>query len=105
MPYIDLSDVRCYFEQMGDGEPLLLIPGLGRTCRIWDYVAPQLAEHFTLIMPDNRGMGRSQPKRQPRHLQELAVDLIELMDALQLERAHVMGISLGSVIAQRLAVE
>jgi pimeloyl-ACP methyl ester carboxylesterase len=105
MPHIDLSDVRCYFEITGNGDPLLLIPGLGRTCRMWDTVVPELAESFTLIMPDNRGMGRSEPKRHAKTLADLAVDLIELLDALQLERAHVLGISLGGMIAQYLAVQ
>jgi pimeloyl-ACP methyl ester carboxylesterase len=105
MPYIDLSDTRCYFEQLGRGDPLLLIPGLGRTCRLWDAVAEPLAEHFSLIMPDNRGVGRSRGKRTARHLRELAIDLIELLDALAVERAHVLGISFGGVIAQWLAVE
>jgi pimeloyl-ACP methyl ester carboxylesterase len=105
MPLIDLSDVRCYFEQIGSGDPLLLIPGLGRTCRMWDSIVPELAESFTLIMPDNRGMGRSETKRPPGTLADLAVDLVELLDALQLERTHVLGISLGGMIAQYLAVE
>src|SRR5688572_26745050 len=105
MPHIDLSDVRCYFEQAGSGPPLLLIPGLGRTCQMWEQVAPELAESFSLIMPDNRGMGRSVSRRAPRVLADLAVDMIELLDALQLDRAHVMGISLGGMIAQWLAVE
>ena len=56
-------------------------------------------------MPDNRGIGRSISKRAPRTLADLAVDLIELLDALQLDRAHVLGISLGGMIAQRLAVD
>jgi pimeloyl-ACP methyl ester carboxylesterase len=105
MPYIDLSDTRCYFEQMGHGDPLLLIPGLGRTCRLWDAIAEQLGQNFSLIMPDNRGVGRSQSKKHPRHLRELAIDLIELLDALGVERTHVLGISFGGVVAQWLAVE
>jgi pimeloyl-ACP methyl ester carboxylesterase len=105
MPFIDLSDVRCYFEQAGSGPPLLLIPGLGRTCRMWDNVVAELAESFSLIMPDNRGMGRSVAKRAPHSLADLSVDLVELLDALQLDRAHVLGISLGGMIAQWLAVE
>jgi len=105
MPYIDLSDVRCYFEQVGQGDPLLLIPGLGRTCRLWDGVAETLGEHFSLIMPDNRGLGRSIAKRTPRNLRDLAVDLVELLDGLGVERAHVLGISFGGVVAQWLAID
>jgi 3-oxoadipate enol-lactonase len=105
MPWAELADVRMYYELLGSGEPALLIPGLGATCRMWDPVAPELAEHFSLIMPDNRNVGKSVGKRKPRTLGDLAADIIDLLDYLQLERVHVIGISLGGVIAQRLAIE
>src|SRR5205814_9436960 len=99
------GEVRCQVARAGSGPPLLLIPGVGRTCQMWEQVVPELAESFSLIMPDSRGMGRSVSKRAPRSLADLAVDLVELLDALQLDRAHVLGISLGGMIAQWLAVE
>ena len=105
MPWAKLSDVRCYYEVMGDGDPLLLVPGLGTTCRLWDAVVPELAEHFSLVLADNRNVGRSVGRRRPNSTADLACDLVELLDELQLERAHVMGISLGGIIAQRLAVD
>ena len=105
MPWAELSDVRLYYELLGDGEPLLLIPGLGSTCRLWDPIAPELARRFSLILPDNRDVGRSVGRRQPNSLSDFAADLIELLDELQVERANVVGISLGGVIAQQLAVE
>ena len=105
MPWANLTDVRLYYELLGGGEPLLLIPGLGATCRMWDRVAPDLAEHFSLILPDNRDVGKSIGKRKPHTLSDFSADLIELLDRLQIERAHVIGISLGGVIAQRLAIE
>ena len=66
MAWAELTDVRCYYEVLGQGDPLLLVPGLGVTCRTWDPVLPELARHFTLIMIDNRGLGLSQLKRPPR---------------------------------------
>ena len=105
MPSVSIKGAQIHYGVTGAGEPLLLIPGLGRTCQMWEQVAPELAESFSLIMPDNRGMGRSVGRRAPRVLADLAVDLIELLDALQLDRAHVLGISLGGMIAQWLAVE
>ena len=105
MAWADLSDVRCYYEILGQGAPLLLIPGLGMTCRSWDEVLPELARHFTLILPDNRGIGLSAAKRQPRSLADFSADLLELLDHLQLDRARVMGLSLGGIIAQRLAID
>jgi len=105
MAYAELSDVRCYFELLGEGEPLLLIPGLATTCRLWDSIAPELSQHFTCILLDNRGVGRSIAKRPPTSLADYVCDLIELMDHLQLQRAHVLGVSLGGVIAQHLAID
>jgi pimeloyl-ACP methyl ester carboxylesterase len=105
MPWADLTDVRLYYELTGEGDPLVMIPGLGSTCRLWDPIVPELSRLFTLVMPDNRDVGKSKGKRAPRSLSDMAADLIELFDLLQLDRPHVMGISLGGVIAQCVAVE
>src|SRR2546423_1153779 len=77
MAWAELSDVRCYYELVGEGEPVLLIPGLGTTCRLWDPVAPELATSFSLILADNRNVGRSAGRRRPRSLSDLAADLVE----------------------------
>jgi len=105
MAVADLSDCRCYYELVGDGEPLILIPGLANTCRMWDPVIPDLAQFFSLILIDNRGIGQSVARKAPRSLADLASDIVELFDHLQIDRAHVLGVSLGGVIAQRLAID
>lgn len=103
--FAELTDVRCYYNVRGSGEPLVLVPGLGGTCDFWDPVATDLACSFCLILPDNRGIGRSIPKRPPRTLEDFVIDLVELLDHLQLDRAHVLGLSLGGMIAHRLAAD
>jgi pimeloyl-ACP methyl ester carboxylesterase len=105
MAWTELTDCRCYYEILGQGDPLLLVPGLGVTCRTWDPVLPELARHFTLVMVDNRGLGKSSPKRPPRTTADYSTDLVELLDKLNLDRAHVMGLSLGGIISQRFAVD
>jgi pimeloyl-ACP methyl ester carboxylesterase len=105
MAWAELTDVRCYYELLGEGEPLLLIPGLGVTASVWDPIAGDLAQHFSLILVDNRGMGRSLARREPTTLNDFCSDLVELLDHLQVERAHVLGLSLGGVIAHRFAVD
>jgi len=105
MAYAELTDVRSYYELIGEGEPLLLIPGLGGTCRVWDAIAPELAAQFSLILVDNRGIGRSVARHKPRTLADYGADLVELLDELQLDRAHVLGLSLGGIIAQRFAAD
>jgi pimeloyl-ACP methyl ester carboxylesterase len=103
--YADLSDVRCYYELLGSGDPVMLVSGLGATHELWDCVANELSQSFSLVLHDNRGIGRSVHKRTPQALADFAVDIVELMDHLQLERAHVIGLSLGGIIAQQLAVD
>jgi pimeloyl-ACP methyl ester carboxylesterase len=105
MAWAELTDVRCYYEVLGEGEPLLLIPGLGVTAAVWDPIAGDLAQHFSLILVDNRGMGRSLARREPTTLSDFCSDLVELLDHLQVERTHVLGLSLGGVIAHRFAVD
>jgi 3-oxoadipate enol-lactonase len=101
--FAELTDVRCYYRVLGSGDPLVLIPGLGATSALWDSVATELARSFCVILADNRGVGQSIPKRPPRTLEDFSVDLVELMDHLQIVRAHVMGLSLGGMIAYQLA--
>ena len=105
MAWAELSDVRCYYELHGEGEPLLLVPGLGGNCRVWDPIAPLLADQFSLILFDNRGIGRSAARRKPRTLADYSADMAELLDVLRLDRAHVLGLSLGGIIAQRFAID
>ena len=105
MAWADLTDCRAYYELIGEGEPLLLIPGLGATCRLWDPIVPELAQHFTLIMLDNRGMGLSKAKKKPRNLADYSADYAELLDYLNVDQSHVLGLSLGGIAAQRLAVD
>jgi pimeloyl-ACP methyl ester carboxylesterase len=105
MPYAELSDVRCYYELLGSGDPLLLIPGLGGTCSSWDCAANELAAGATLIMPELRGVGKSEAKRPARNLRYLVADLVELIDHLGLDRTNVLGLSLGGIVAQEFAIE
>lgn len=105
MSQAQLTDVLCYYEEHGRGEPIVLIPGLGCSCRIWDPVVTPLSEQFCTLAVDMRGVGRSTPYRTPHRVRDYAADIIELLDHLQIERAHVAGISLGGIIAQRLAVD
>ena len=105
MPFADLTDVRCRYQIVGVGDPLLMIAGLGSTCETWGPVAEELARRFTLILVDNPGIGQSVAVRPPRDLADLSADYIELLDYLQLDKAHVLGLSLGGIIAQRLAID
>ena len=104
--FADLTDVRCCYELLGTGgDPLILIPGLGATASLFDPIAGELSGTFSVITFDNRGLGRSDALRPAQSLRDYAVDVVELLDHLQLERAHVLGLSFGGIVAQQLAID
>ncbi|MBI1370555.1 MAG: alpha/beta fold hydrolase [Planctomycetes bacterium] len=105
MPWAEVTDARLYYELTGEGEVVLLIPGLGSTCRLLDPIVYSLNDGFCLLGVDNRGVGQSIAHRPVHTLHDYSADLIELLDHLQIERAHIVGISLGGIIAQRFAVD
>ena len=93
-----------HYRLLGQGAPLLCIPGFGSSSRIFDRLAEQLQDRFQLVLPDNRGMGRSPRVTEPYGLEDLAADAIHLMDDLGHERFAVLGLSMGGFIAQLLVL-
>jgi pimeloyl-ACP methyl ester carboxylesterase len=98
------------YRVVGQGEPLLLVMGYAGCMDVWDPVLVSgLAEHFRVIMFDNRGMGYSgtggADSMQELSMKTMARDALGVMHALGLERAHVLGWSMGSLIAQEMALE
>ena len=98
------GDVEIFYEQAGEGEPVLLIMGLGMTATGWWRTVPVLAEHFTVLSFDNRGAGRSSRPPGPYTCAQMAGDAIAVLDAAGFDAAHVVGVSLGGMIAQELAL-
>jgi 3-oxoadipate enol-lactonase len=96
--------VELAYELLGDGPPLLLIQGLGYGGRGWGPVLDLLAEDFTVAAFDNRGFGASDVPPGPYSVRELAEDARAVLDAAGLDRAHVVGASLGGMVAQELAL-
>jgi 3-oxoadipate enol-lactonase len=94
-----------HYERAGSGEPLLLIQGMSGTHLSWGepFLAP-LREAFEVIAFDNRGIGLSAPIDGPFTIVEMAKDAAGLLDELGIESAHVVGISMGGMIAQDLAL-
>ncbi|HLJ13933.1 MAG TPA: alpha/beta fold hydrolase [Bryobacteraceae bacterium] len=96
---------RIYWEEHGAGEPLLLITGLGYTLQMWHRTLPAVSRHFRTIVFDNRGVGKSAAPPGPYTIVEMAADAATVLDAAQVERAHVYGVSMGGMIAQELALQ
>jgi pimeloyl-ACP methyl ester carboxylesterase len=88
----------------GSGPPLLMIQGLGYGRTGWGAAPMLLARRFRVVTPDNRGFGGSEITPGPYTTAQLAADALTLLDALEIDRAHVLGISLGGMIAQELVL-
>ena len=98
------SGARLHYRRVGGGEPLLLAMGTAATLGMWMPVEAPLAERFDLVAFDYRGLGDSERGDGPITTAGLADDACALLDALSIPRAHVLGWSLGSVVAQELAL-
>ncbi|MEE9240374.1 MAG: alpha/beta hydrolase, partial [bacterium] len=99
--------IEIYYEEEGSGEPLVLIGGFTATVEVWGRLRPLLAEKFRVIMPDNRGSGRTKViggdgDRAPGRF---AGDVFALLGGLGIGRAHILGGSMGGMIAQEFALE
>ena len=105
MPKVAVGELELSYERGGSGEPLLLIQGMSANSRAWgDPFRSRLEEAFEVIAFDNRGMGLSSPVSGSFTIADMAADTAGLFEALELESAHVLGISMGGMIAQELAL-
>jgi len=104
MSTVRVGDIELYYEEHGDGDPLLCVMGLAVDSTGWILQVPDFARHYRTIVYDNRGVGRSAKPRGPYTIAQMGDDAAGLLDALGVERAHVLGVSMGGMIAQELAL-
>jgi 3-oxoadipate enol-lactonase len=105
MPKVELAGTELHYERAGAGEPLLLIQGMSANHMAWGRPFSSLLEQsFEVISFDNRGIGLSGRVTEAFSIAEMAADTAALLDALEIESAHVLGISMGGMIAQELAL-
>jgi pimeloyl-ACP methyl ester carboxylesterase len=104
MPWTSSNGVRIYWEEEGSGHPLLMIMGLSFSLAMWGELRPFLAQNFRTILFDNRCVGSSDSPLPPFSLATMAQDAIAVMDAAGVSSAHVLGVSMGGMIAQELAL-
>jgi len=93
-----------YFEVRGEGEPVVLIMGIGYDATLWLHQVPALARHFQVVTFDNRDAGKSSRATSDYTIADMADDVAGLLDALEIERAHVVGLSMGALIGQEFAL-
>ena len=96
--------VHIAYEVLGDGEPLLFVHVLGYDRRGWGPLPALLAPDFAVLLFDNRGVGESDVPEGPYAVSQMAADAVAVLDDAGVERAHVLGVSLGGYIAQEIAL-
>lgn len=105
MPKVKVNNFNMYYEVHGDGFPLIMIGGLGGNIYWWDTILiDELSKNLKTVAIDNRGVGRSDDPDEDFLIKTMADDMVGLMNALEIERAHVLGISMGGSIAQEIVI-
>jgi pimeloyl-ACP methyl ester carboxylesterase len=100
MPTID----GLYYEDAGQGEPLLMVQGLGTDHLGWMLQVPEFSKHYRVITFDNRDVGQSKQADGPYEIADMARDALALADHLELDTYHLVGMSMGGAIAQEMAL-
>ena len=104
LPTVTANGVDLWVEQEGEGDDVLFISGLADEGACWVDQVSGLEDRYRITVFDNRGVGRSSTPDGPFEITDFAADTAALMDDLGLERAHVVGSSMGGAIAQELAL-
>ncbi len=105
MPYLTLDDIKLYYEIHGEGETLLFIHGLGASHQDWEYQLPFFKNNYRVILFDLRGHGKSDKPNAPYTIKQFANDISQLITTCAPRGAHIIGHSLGGMIAFQLAID
>jgi len=105
LPSVKVNDINMYYEIHGDGFPLVMIMGLSANIDWWNpEIIEQCSQNYKTVIFDNRGAGRTDKPEIDYSIKMFADDTKGLMDALNIDRAHVLGVSMGGMIAQELVL-
>ena len=105
MPFVENQGAKIYWDEEGSGEPLLLIMGLSYPSYMWHRTRPLLAQTYRTIALDNRGVGQSDAPPGVYSIALMASDAAAVLDAADVQSAHVFGVSMGGMIAQEFALQ
>lgn len=105
MPTEKVNDINMYYEIRGDGEPLVLIAGLGTDLTIYEPIIDGLSKKYRVVAFDNRGVGRTDKPDIPYTIEMMADDTAGLLKSIGIKQTHVLGISMGGRIAMALALQ
>jgi pimeloyl-ACP methyl ester carboxylesterase len=104
MPIAKTENVNIYYEMIGQGEPLVMIRGISSNVDHWYEQVPVLSKKYQLLIFDNRGIARSSDPGGSFSTRDMAADTVGLMEAVGIKKAHVLGYSMGGMIAQEMAL-
>lgn len=104
MPLLQLDDLALHYEAAGEGEPLVLLHGLGGSIEDWEYQIPYFARRYRVYAPDLRGFGNTPRGRKKISVPQLAADVKGFVDAMKLERFRLIGHSMGGAVAQEFTL-
>ncbi len=104
MPKAKVGKIQIYYEEYGQGPPLVMILGLGQSIATWVLQVSELSNHFRIIVFDNRDSGKSARCTEAYTTQDMARDVLGLLDHMGIDRAHLLGTSMGGMIAQQIAL-
>ena len=104
MPIAKTENVNIYYEMIGQGEPLVMIRGISSNVDHWYEQVLVLSKKYQLLIFDNRGIARSSDPGGSFSTRDMAADTVGLMEAVGIKKAHVLGYSMGGMIAQEMAL-
>lgn len=104
MPLVSANGIQVNYEERGSGEPLILIMGITAPGAVWEVHASHWEQDYRCILVDNRGIGKTDKPEGDYSSAMMADDYAGLMDALDIESAKIVGVSMGSIIAQQLCL-
>jgi pimeloyl-ACP methyl ester carboxylesterase len=105
MPTAAVRDIAMHYETEGSGDPLILIPYLSADHACYAFQAPEYSKHFTCVAVDLRGTGTSDKPAGPYSMEQMGDDVATLMEVLDIDRAHVAGVSFGAAAGMWLAAK
>ena len=105
MPLAAVAGGQIYYEEAGQGDPLIFVSGLNGVGRYWKPQLSLFSRHFRVITYDQRGTGQSDQSQREFSVDQMAMELTGLMDVLNIERAHLVGMSTGGAIGQTIAIQ
>jgi 3-oxoadipate enol-lactonase len=104
MPIAKTENLNIYYEIIGQGQPLVMIRGVGSNVDHWYEQVPDLSQKYQLLVFDNRGIARTSDPGGSFSTKNMAADTVALMEAVGIKKAHLLGYSMGGMIAQEFAL-